>query len=70
MAVKNVQLRSFMAVEGIKVYELAHELGYSHENNLSRALRNELKPEEAEKVMEAAKRIAERKKAIECTGKQ
>ena len=70
MAVQNAELRSLMAAEGIKVYELAHELGYSHENNLSRALRNELKPEEAEKVMEAAKRIAERKKAVECTGKQ
>ena len=49
MAVQaNTDIRAYAIVKGVKLWQLAKYLGYVHENNFSRRLREEL-PEETKK---------------------
>ena len=63
---KNRAIRDAAKEYGVKLWEIAEELGIN-DGNLSRKLRHELPDEEQEKIIVIIARIAERKGGgIEC----
>lgn len=54
----NMDVRIYAMEKGVRMWQLANELGYKHENNLSRKMRTELTKAEKEKFKLAIKNIS------------
>lgn len=59
VAVANADVRYYAIQRGVKLWQLAKELGYKHENSLSRKMREELTKEEKELYCKAIDKVVE-----------
>lgn len=48
---KNLDIRIYANKKGVYLWQIAEELGYSHESAFSRALRHELAPNVKKEIM-------------------